>query len=49
MSFPVRPFAFLLLSAAVAVPLATAQPPAGPTEKDVKTLREKFQTERERP
>ena len=47
MSFPVRPLAFALLVALVAVPLAVAQPPADPTAADAKALREKFQAERE--
>ena len=47
MSFPVRPLAFLLLAAFVAVPLAVAQPTPDPTADDVKALKEKFQAERE--
>src|SRR6266545_187053 len=49
MSSTVRAFALLLLAILVAVPLATAQPPAAadPTAADVKALKEKFLAERE--
>jgi WD40 repeat protein len=46
MSFPVRPFALMLLAALAGAPVVAAQP-AEPTAADVKALREKFRAERE--
>src|SRR5687767_10036507 len=46
MSSLLRPLALMALSVVVAVPFVAAQPPA-PTEADVKSLRDKYQTERD--